>query len=171
MRLSPAQRDEITAIRDRNNGRVLPEEVVRFASDPATALHSAFTWDNARAARDHRLDQARRLIAVYVTVIRVQGRTIQVRPFFSNPQIRQQLGVRSGYADISMIRGNAQLELSIMADMLKQAKGMLTHYGAFPAMRRLVAEFIENVEAQKLRMESANLASQQREQRRVANSR
>jgi len=123
MRLSPAQRDEITAIRDRNNGRVLPEEVVRFASDPATALHSAFTWDNARAARDHRLDQARRLIAVYVTVIRVQGRTIQVRPFFSNPQIRQQLGVRSGYADISMIRGNAQLELSIMADMLKQAYG------------------------------------------------
>ena len=174
MRLSTAQRDEITALRDRNNGRVTPVDVVDFARDPNTALHTAFTWDNQRAATEHRLDQARRLIAVYVTVIRHQGRTIRVRPLLSNPSIRHELNMRSGYADVSMIRGNARLELSVMIDLVRGAKGMLTRFGAFPNMRRLIMQFIEIVETEKTRMETAITAShqrQQQQQQRVANDR
>lgn len=50
---------------ERNGGGILhPEAVVEFAKNPATALHSAFEWDNTEAARQWRIQQARQLIRV-----------------------------------------------------------------------------------------------------------
>lgn len=44
------------------DGLLRAEDVVEFARDPSTALHSRFEWDDAKASHEFRLIQARRLI-------------------------------------------------------------------------------------------------------------
>lgn len=53
----------------RSDGVLDPKDVVNFAKNPKTALHSKFEWDNVKAAHEHRLWQARLLIKACVTVI------------------------------------------------------------------------------------------------------
>ena len=57
---------ELREIEAANNGVILPEQVVRRAKNPASALHSAFDWNDTDAARKYRLEQARQLIRVVV---------------------------------------------------------------------------------------------------------
>lgn len=162
MQLSQEQRDEITQIRDIHAGIVRPRDLVAFASDPRTALHEAFIWDDALAANEHRLHTARNLIAIYVTVIRDHGRNITVRPFISNATIRHEIGQTSGYADIDFVRGNLRLELSVINTMLSAANAMLKRFGAFPNLRRLVEDFIEMIQAEQARMEASMVVAASR---------
>ena len=53
------------------NGRLDPHDVVESAADPASPLHSRFTWDNSAAAHQWRLEQARNLIRT-VTIQRIE---------------------------------------------------------------------------------------------------
>jgi hypothetical protein len=65
---------------------VTPEEVVMFASNPDTALHSKFCWDDSIAAHAYRLQQARQLVRVYIQVMDTgRGREEPVRMFVSTP--------------------------------------------------------------------------------------
>lgn len=55
---------ELLAIKDRDDdGQVKAEVVVELASNPKHPLHGYFEWDDSKAAHDHRLWQARVLIA------------------------------------------------------------------------------------------------------------
>lgn len=54
--------DELRMICDSNGGLLLPEQVVDFARDPETALHSRFCWDDTEAAHRYRIEQARAVI-------------------------------------------------------------------------------------------------------------
>lgn len=58
--------DEILALTDENE-LIHPARVVEWAREnPESELHGQFEWDNAKAAHEYRLHQARRLIAVHV---------------------------------------------------------------------------------------------------------
>ena len=59
--------DELEAIRAEAGGVISPQAVVDYARDGDTALHSAFTWNNTKAAEQYRLWQARQVIRVCVT--------------------------------------------------------------------------------------------------------
>jgi len=45
-------------------GLLRPADVVEFARNPETTLHNHFTWNDEEAARQHRLNQARKIIRV-----------------------------------------------------------------------------------------------------------
>lgn len=57
---------ELEHIRQTNGGILRATDVVAFARDPETVLHSRFEWDDTKAAEQHRLWQARELIRVVV---------------------------------------------------------------------------------------------------------
>jgi len=57
---------ELEHIRLTHGGVLRAIDVVTFARDPKTALHSRFEWDDTKAAEQHRLWQARELIRVVV---------------------------------------------------------------------------------------------------------
>lgn len=64
-------KDELIARElDQIKGRsqlLLPEEVVEWAQQHKTsALHTCFTWDDTEAARQYRLGQARRVLALRI---------------------------------------------------------------------------------------------------------
>ena len=62
--LRAAQLAELREIEKQGGGVLHPETVVEYASDPKTALHSAFEWNDTEAARKYRIEQARKLIRV-----------------------------------------------------------------------------------------------------------
>jgi len=61
--------NELEAIREANGGILQPEAVVAAASDPNSALHDRFTWDDTEAAHQYRIWEARHLIRLMVTVL------------------------------------------------------------------------------------------------------
>ena len=75
---SAAIRKELEAIQKRNRGLLRPADVVEFAADPNTALHSQFTWDDDEAAIRWRLHQARNVIRVHVQVIENDSPPVKV---------------------------------------------------------------------------------------------
>ena len=81
--VSELQKAEIEALAEKGN--VTPEEVVEFASDPKTALHSRFEWDDSEAARKYRVEQARQVIRAVVTVIEhhESGALVKIRAYTS----------------------------------------------------------------------------------------
>lgn len=60
---------ELIDITNEHNGRLSPEDVVEYARDPSTALHSCFEWDETEAARKYRLEQAKHIIRVSVQIL------------------------------------------------------------------------------------------------------
>jgi len=61
-------RQELELIRTRHHGVLRPQNVVDFARNRRTALHSKFCWDNTEAGKKYRLWQARQLISITITV-------------------------------------------------------------------------------------------------------
>lgn len=51
-----------------SNDKLDPETVVAEAADPSSPLRGSFEWDDSAAAHQHRLQQARHLIARYRVV-------------------------------------------------------------------------------------------------------
>jgi hypothetical protein len=55
---------ELKKIKAKNKHHLLqPEEVLEYAENEDSALHSRFCWDDTKAAREYRLWQARELVA------------------------------------------------------------------------------------------------------------
>jgi hypothetical protein len=62
--------EELQALhRTQPDGLLRASAVVDHARDPATALHRCFEWDDTRAADKYRLNQARQLLRVAVTIL------------------------------------------------------------------------------------------------------
>lgn len=60
---------ELTFIAQEHEGMLRPEDVVEYAKNKRTVLHGCFTWDDSEAAIQWRLQEARMLIRVAVTVL------------------------------------------------------------------------------------------------------
>ena len=60
---------ELEIIRGQNGGILRPADIVAYARDENTALHSRFEWDDDAAAVQYRLEQARRIVRYTVTVL------------------------------------------------------------------------------------------------------
>jgi len=85
---------ELEAIRKKAGGVLRPGDVVEFAEDPASALHSRFEWNDGVAAHQHRLWQARTIIA-RVTIITNNNEPVQVRAYVSLKADRGKDGYRA----------------------------------------------------------------------------
>lgn len=130
---------ELEEIRARNPRKVLiAEEVVDFASDPATALHSQFEWSNEKAARSHRLDQARGIIRAFVKLL----------PETNNEPIRAYVHIEAtrGYSSIEAVVRNVEQRELLVIGVLRRVLGQLTSFPLPELMelealvRRLLAE-------------------------------
>lgn len=83
-----AARQEVKAELARLNakhGGLRPSVVVKAAEPKTSPLHSEFEWDDSKAGREYRLEQARKLIRVTVTVIEHGDGTTTVDPYIHVP--------------------------------------------------------------------------------------
>ena len=105
--------EELEQIAKLNGGMLNPEKVIAYAKKRKTsALHERFNWDDTEAAHQYRLDQARKIIRVNVTVM--GSDTKPVRAFVS---LRNDRG-EGGYRRTIDVLASPVLK----ADMLTEAK-------------------------------------------------
>lgn len=107
---------ELEQIRLLHGGLLKPEDVVAFAKDPATALHSDFTWDDSQAAHERRLDQARNVIRLVVTIISNE-KVEPVRAYVSLPSDRV---VGGGYRAIQDVVNDKSRSEEMLRDALER---------------------------------------------------
>ena len=67
----------------RKNGPLTPTRVVRTASNGDSVLHPLFEWDDAKAGHQHRLFQARQLLATRIA--HIEGATRTIRAYIHVP--------------------------------------------------------------------------------------
>lgn len=75
--------NELTKIKEENNGLFTSRMVVENATNKNSKIHKFFEWDNTKAAEDFRLQQARSIIGHIVEVIVVREKPTDVRSFYS----------------------------------------------------------------------------------------
>lgn len=61
--------EELAGLFAASDGNRDPEDVIEFARDSSREVHKAFTWDDAKAGHQWRLQEARQLIRAVVTVV------------------------------------------------------------------------------------------------------
>lgn len=105
--------DELRRIAAAHSGILRPEDVIKAAKAESNPLHSAFTWDNTRAAHLWRLEQARHLIRVSVEYIE-QAPKKPMRVFVSLTTERKD-GVK-GYRDTIQVLTTKQLRQQLLED-------------------------------------------------------
>jgi len=92
-------------------GGLTPEAVVAAAEMPESPLHSCFTWDDAEAATQHRMSEARKLIsAVVITYVDADKETIPVQAFLS---VMQDDGSRQ-YKSAMAVMGDPGLRETVL---------------------------------------------------------
>lgn len=137
-----AQKKEIDALVTKHGGSLPPERVVEFASNPRTALHSAFQWDDTEAAREYRLWQARSLIRCLVTIVECDGANVVTRAFVSLVEDRGQ--GEAGYRPIETVLSDDAMRAKLLDAARQDMERFQVKYGTlaelasvFVAMKRV----------------------------------
>ena len=116
--------EEIAA--NAENGRLNPKEIVEFAADPKTALHSKFTWDDAEAGHTYRIQQARVVAARYRVVVESKGGGNQeVRAFVSLVSDRADGG---GYRTTLAVMTDAEQRRELLGQALAELERLQRKY-------------------------------------------
>lgn len=139
---------ELQALRS-EGGLLMPESVVDWAREhPESALHSQFEWDDSEAAKEYRLYQARRVIAVYV--VSEDGE----RKFVSLSIDRAQDG---GYRDVREVIANEELRKVLVRDALSEFKRVRAKYEHIRELASIYAEIdkAEREHAPELKQDAA----------------
>lgn len=117
-------KDELEAIRSANpRGELVPSEVVAFARNPNTAIHNRFNWDDSEAANLYRLQQARTLIRVVVSVTGNEGGMKLLTPKFVSLSTNR--GSDRGYKPRVDVISDNEMRRRHVLDVLTSVIGIL----------------------------------------------
>jgi len=97
----------LIALAEEMNGELTPELVLERARQEDSPLHGHFTWDQAKAAYERNLDQARSLIRSVKVVIKKNDVVYQV-PFFVRNPVAAETGAQ-GYSSLKKLRTNTDI--------------------------------------------------------------
>lgn len=130
---------ELEQIRKDAGGILRPVDVVEFARDPDTALHSRFTWDDDKAAAEYRLWQARTLIRICVTVLADDSPPI--RAYVSLMDDRQDDG--GGYRTMYNVLRNPDQRAALLRQAEKDMRRFEQTYRALQELADVIAAMKE----------------------------
>jgi hypothetical protein len=116
-------KEELEILCKQNNGFLRPQEVVEFARNPDTALHTQFEWDDGAAAEKYRLAQARAIIRVAVIVN--PDNQESVRAYVSLTDERDENG---GYRALAEVLSDEILKDKMLSDALKDLQTFQRKY-------------------------------------------
>ncbi len=128
---------------ERDDGRLLPEDVVLAAREPNSPLHRHFTWDDTEAARLRRLDEARALIRSVRVIHTVHKIDVRVPSYVRDPEADAKA---AGYRNIANVRTEAdQARAAIVNEMervvaaVQRAKAIAAVLGVDDQVERIDA--------------------------------
>ena len=136
LQVGQARRSEMEAL-FHDLGTVTPKQVLEYARNPTTALHSAFTWDDDEAAERYRLIEAQRLIRRTFVVLEVPGSQEERRVHMavSLPPDRGS----KGYRLMSEILEDPEKRDQLVRTALREMATFRKKYGALTELAELFA--------------------------------
>lgn len=128
-----------------NDGVLRPADVVEAATPTTSPLHKYFDWDDAHAAHQHRLDQARRLMRVTVLVRR--GSDTTHLPLLTSLSPGRVAG--ASYHLTADVRADPVMSLQADLDVLAQCERILVRANSprLSSVLHMVALAIAQLEA------------------------
>jgi len=164
--MNARMRGELDQLKAKNaDGLLVPEEVVKFAKSPKTALHTQFEWDQTRAAHQHRLWQARHIIRVVVTFEASLQKDIPVWVSLESDRKRPGGGYRTRDAVMSDVETRTELLQQALKELtrVREKYEMLSELaGVFAAIDAAAAAAAKSAKAAKKRKASKRKASLRR---------
>src|SRR6185312_2039420 len=127
---------------EQENGRLIPSDVVSAARDPESPLHSHFTWDDAEAAEQYRLDQARTLIRSVRVEITVRDVPLSVVGYVRDPEADAN---QAGYRNIMRLRSEEDAARAAVIDEMKRVSNAVRRAKTVAAVLGL-AEDIDHID-------------------------
>jgi hypothetical protein len=137
---------ELQRIRDAHGGILRAADVVAEAADPASPLHSRFTWDDGEAAYQWRLQEARQLIRVVVGFFPAPQGLMEFRIYTSMQQDRHVPG--GGYRVVLDVIGSPAWRQRLLAQALAELNHFRNKY-------RELEELVNAVDAAMAHMAAA----------------
>lgn len=128
-------------------GMCVPSDVVKYAEDPKTKLHSRFTWDDEKAGHNYRLWQARQVIRLELKVITTGDRE-NAELIFNMPekkvQTRQYVSLSTdrdsgGYRSIDVILEDEALRAQMVKDALLELQIFRAKYKSLKELAEVFA--------------------------------
>ena len=112
-------------------GDLSPDEVVEMARSKDNPAHSEFTWSNAIAAREYRLEQARRMVRSIVVLYKEtpkagpQRRYVQVtRNIVDNDEVKK----KRVYTDVRDALKDPETKAEVLARAINEAASYRRKY-------------------------------------------
>jgi hypothetical protein len=136
---------ELEIIKKRSKGILRPVDVVNFAKNPKTALHSKFTWDDTAAAQQYRLWQAREVIRITVTLLPNDNKPVRAYVSLSSDRAKTDGGYRGIVEVLSDEYRNNELLREAKRDMQRFA----TKYRHLVKLSKVIEE-MQNVLEEKV---------------------
>ena len=75
--------ERLEYVTNQHNGNLTPEAVVDDGKNVSSPFHTYFEWDDKKASKEFRLQQARNLINHVVEVVVIEGKQSTQRSFFN----------------------------------------------------------------------------------------
>ena len=123
------------------NGKLTPAEVIEHARDPESPGHGLFEWDNYKAAHQHRMEQARQLLARRV-VIQTESYQVTVPRYVRDPEAapgeQSYVSVRS-VTDADLRHQVLASEFSRVAQMLSRTRELAKAFGLMDEVDEVVS--------------------------------
>ena len=142
-------------LKSNKQGLLRPNEVVDYARDNRTTLHTQFEWDDEIAGEQYRLQQARQVIAVFTIPSPKKGSRAQIREFVSLEPDRKKEG--GGYRPTLKVLSNKEHRKQLLLQSLKEFNNWHRKYSnlkelkpVFEAGHPLVEKHLEVDEELKL---------------------
>ncbi len=124
---------ELSRIAREHGGKLLPLDVVESARPKDSPLHSKFTWDDTKAAQEHRLWQARQLISV--TVIHLPNAKPTQMFVSLSPDRTKKSG---GYRHIVDVLNDEQMTAQLLQDALDDMRRFTAKYRRLEKLAKVV---------------------------------
>lgn len=133
---------ELNELAVSNDGLLTPVVVLERASNPASALHPLFTWDDARAGHLRRLDEARGIIMSVRVIIAPQPErpVMNVRAFTSLAADRVSGG---GYRQMQVVMSRPDLRAQLLRTAIQELAALQKKYATLQELAQVFAALDE----------------------------
>lgn len=126
-------------------GEFKPHDVVEMARPEDSELHHHFEWDDAKAAEEYRVDQARHLAGRINIVVKVADEKVETKAFH-NVMVQTETGPEHRYVSFKIAVANPTMKRHILEELCRDLERLTEKYrtmeqafgGVFKAMQRTV---------------------------------
>ena len=139
-------KDELEII-EKRTGTLRPVDVVKYAENPNTELHSKFVWDDSKAAHAYRIVQAQHIIRVTVSVIDDSRSNKMQRVYVSLPSDRTNGG--GVYRTLVSVMSDDTKRSELLKLAMKEAIAFKEKYNQLEELSELFLA-IDNIQAEKV---------------------